>query len=105
MNENSMNSISRTDWARVDALTDEDIDISDIPPLSEEFFAKARWRIPVKPMTVIIRIDPETFEWFQSQGERSEEQMAMALRIYAESNKLYSDYFKNSLIRQSGELS
>ena len=41
-------------------------------------------------MTVIIRIDPETFEWFQSQGENSEQQMAAALRIYAESNKLYS---------------
>jgi len=88
--ENDMNSISRTDWSRVDALTDEDIDTSDIPPLTEEFFAKARWRIPVTQMTVIIRIDPETFEWFRSQGENSEQQMAAALRIYAESNKLYS---------------
>jgi len=90
MKEKDMNSISGTDWSRVDSLTDEDIDTSDIPPLTEEFFAKARWRIPVKPMTVIIRIDPETFEWFQSQGENSEQQMAAALRIYAESNKLYS---------------
>ena len=87
-----MNSMSGTDWARIDALTDEDIDTSDIPPLTEEFFAKARWRIPLKPMTVIIRIDPETFEWFQSQGETSEQQISMALRIYAESGKLYSDY-------------
>ncbi len=36
-------------------------------------------------MTVIVRTDPETFEWFQPQGEASEQQMSMALRIYAES--------------------
>ncbi|WP_375509420.1 hypothetical protein [uncultured Nostoc sp.] len=41
-----MNNTSRTDWARVDAMSDEDIDTSDIPPLSEEFFAKAQLRMP-----------------------------------------------------------
>ncbi|MBD1807740.1 hypothetical protein H6F98_20140 [Microcoleus sp. FACHB-SPT15] len=46
MNENAMSNTSKTDWARVDAMTDEDIDTSDIAPLSEEFFAKAKWRIP-----------------------------------------------------------
>lgn len=96
MNGNNMRNISRTDWARVDSLTDDDIDTSDIPPLSEEFFAKARWQIPVTPMTVIIRIDPETFEWFQARGENSEQQMATALRIYAESHRLYSDYLKKA---------
>jgi len=105
MNEKNMNSTSKTDWARVDALTDDDIDVSDIPPLSEDFFAKARWRIPVTPMTVIIRIDSETFQWFQSLGEKSEEQMAMALRIYAESNKFYSDCLRNTPNRHSGDLS
>lgn len=92
MNENSMNTISKTDWERVDALADEDIDTSDIPPLSEEFFAKARWRKSLTPMTVVVEIDPETFEWFQSQGKTSEQQMATALRIYAESGRLYSDH-------------
>lgn len=92
MSEKNTKNMSETDWARIDALTDEDIDTSDIPPLSEEFFAKARWRLPPKPMTVVIQIDPETFEWFQSQGETSEQQMAMALRIYAESGRLYSNY-------------
>ncbi len=46
MNENAMSNTSKTDWARVDAMTDEDIDTSDIAPLSEEFFAKAQWREP-----------------------------------------------------------
>lgn len=87
MNGKNMNTTSKTDWARVDALTDEDIDTSDIPPLSDDFFSNARWRVPPTPRTVVIRVDPETYEWFQAQGESSERQMALALRIYAESGK------------------
>jgi len=36
---------SRTDWKRIDAMRDEDIDYSDIPPLSPEDFARGvvRW--------------------------------------------------------------
>jgi hypothetical protein len=82
-----MNNISETDWSRVDAMTDEDIDTSDIPPLSEEFFTKAQWRIPLSLLMVMVKIDTETFEWFQSQGETAEQQMAIALKIYAESRK------------------
>ena len=91
-----MKKASKTDWERVDALTDEDIDTSDIPPLSEEFFKKAKLRFPVSPRTVLVRIDPETFEWFRAQGETAEEQMAAALRIYAESNKLHSISMKTA---------
>lgn len=35
-----MKTTSCTDWTRFDALTDEEIDTSDIPPLDEEFFAR-----------------------------------------------------------------
>lgn len=38
MNVNDLNNTSRTDWAALEAMTDEDIDYSDIPPLSDEFF-------------------------------------------------------------------
>lgn len=34
-----------TDWTRVDEMKDEDIDISDIPPLDEAFFINAALRI------------------------------------------------------------
>lgn len=37
---------SQTDWQRVDVMTDDEIDTSDIPPLDDKFFARARWRIP-----------------------------------------------------------
>ena len=85
-----MNNSSRTDWARVDAMQDEDIDTSDIPPLSEDFFANAQLRMPESSVRVSVQIDPETFAWFQSQGESATQQMAIALKIYAEAQRAYS---------------
>ena len=83
-----MNNTSRTDWARIDAMSDDDIDTSDIPPLTDEFFSKAKLRRPSSSLaTVAIRIDSDTLAWFQSKGEEAEQHMAAALRIYAEAQK------------------
>jgi uncharacterized protein (DUF4415 family) len=83
-----MNNTSRTDWARIDAMSDDEIDTSDIPPLTDEFFSKAKLRMPSSSLaTVAIRVDPETLSWFQSKGEEAEQHMAAALRIYAEAQK------------------
>ncbi len=70
-------------------MSDDDIDTSDIPPLSEEFFAKAQLRLPKSPVNVTVQVDAETFAWFQEQGESAVQQMAVALRIYAEAHKAY----------------
>ena len=37
---------SETHWERLDALSDEEIDTSDIPPLTEEDFVRSTWRLP-----------------------------------------------------------
>ncbi len=42
----NLQSGSRMDWARLDALADEDINTSDIPALTEEDFARSQWRFP-----------------------------------------------------------
>jgi uncharacterized protein (DUF4415 family) len=69
-------------------MTDADIDTSDIPPLTDEFFAKATLRMPTgSSTTVAIRVDAETLTWFQSKGAQAEQHMAAALRIYAEAQK------------------
>jgi len=88
MNANTTNNTSQTDWERIDAMRDEDIDTSDIPLLSSEFWAKAKLRTP-KQITTSVQIDPETFAWFQSQGENASQQMSVALKIYAEAHKSY----------------
>ncbi|MEG4095572.1 hypothetical protein QUA12_11395 [Microcoleus sp. Pol8_D1] len=46
-------------------MSDEDIDISDIPPLSEEFFAKAQLRMPKSAITMAFEVDPEHFLAFR----------------------------------------
>ena len=89
MNADTTNNISQTDWARIDAMSDEDIDISDIPPLSANFWDKAQLRTPKKVITASVQIDPETFAWFQSQGKNAAQQMSAALIIYAEAHKAH----------------
>ena len=37
---------SKTDWARIDALTDKQIDTSDIPPVTTGHFPNATLRLP-----------------------------------------------------------
>lgn len=41
MNNHSISSNSETDWQRIDAMTDEEIDLSDCPQITPEMFAKA----------------------------------------------------------------
>nr|WP_219898736.1 BrnA antitoxin family protein [Phormidesmis priestleyi] len=86
-----MNNTSKTNWEKVDSLTEEEIDTSDIPPLTEEFFSKSRWWKPVAPLNVLVQVDPSTLAWFQAQGEDYEKKMAAALRIYAEAHKVESN--------------
>lgn len=87
MNAPNTNRPSETDLARIDAMTDEEIDTSDIPPLTDEFFKNATWRMPRPSVAVTVRVEPEVLSWFQMQGEDYVHRMAAALRIYAEAHK------------------
>ncbi|NEQ44008.1 MAG: hypothetical protein F6K00_10790 [Leptolyngbya sp. SIOISBB] len=83
-----MSNSSKTDWSRIDAITDEDIDTSYIPPLDHEFFAKAELRMQASEVSVVaVPVDAETLSWFQAKGKAAEQHMTAALRIYAESQK------------------
>lgn len=84
-----MSNTSKTDWARIDAMTDDDIDTSDIPPLTDEFFENATLRLPspASRATVAVPIDTDTLAWFQEKGEAAEQHMAAALKIYADAQK------------------
>lgn len=85
-----MNKPSSTDWDRVDALTDDQIDTSDISELPESFFASAQWRLPCETRSVLLHVDPEILAWFQAQGDHWEQRLNAALRIYMEAHKTYS---------------
>ena len=90
MNNKSILNKSETDLARLDAMSDEDIDFSDCPEVTPEMFAKAVVRrAPKSQVTITLRVDPDVLAWFESQGDSAERQMAMALKIYSEANKAY----------------
>ncbi len=89
MKANDMNKSSETNWAQVDALTDDTIDITEIGPLRESFFERATLRSPRPLVPVTIKLDPEVVAWFKSQGGDWEERLNAALRIYAVAHKAY----------------
>jgi uncharacterized protein (DUF4415 family) len=90
MSDNALTPTSRTDWSRVAALSDAEIDISEVPPLDDAFFARATVRMPNRPMTeVTLHIDPLILRWFQSQSTQYERLINAALRIYVEAHSSY----------------
>jgi uncharacterized protein (DUF4415 family) len=79
---------TKTDWDRVDALAEKDIDLSDNPEVTPEMFAKAVVRrglvaIPPKEQ-VTLRLDSDVLKWFRSQGKGYQTQINALLRAYVE---------------------
>ncbi|OQY28735.1 MAG: hypothetical protein B6244_06130 [Candidatus Cloacimonetes bacterium 4572_55] len=69
-------------------MTDEMIDTSDIPPLTEDFFSTAKWRMPKSKVKIELEIEPEVLEWFKAQGADWKHQLTAAVRIYAHAHKV-----------------
>ena len=87
MNGNDSNNISRTDWAALEAMTDEEIDYSEIPPLTEAFFETATLRIPANQALRLIQLEAEVIEWYQSQGTDYKTLIHSVLRRYMEDSR------------------
>jgi uncharacterized protein (DUF4415 family) len=84
MKENNLKNASQTDWERVESMTDEEIDTSDIPPLDDDFFAHAELRLPEPKQSITIRLDADVVEWFKAQGKGYQTRMNAILRRYME---------------------
>ena len=80
--------LSKTDWAKVDALTDADIDTSE-GLLDEDFFSRAELRLPERRTAVTLEVDSRVLAWFQAQ-EDCETRVNAALKLYAEAHKAVS---------------
>ena len=91
MNNEFTSSKSQTDWKRLDAMTDEDIDLSDCPEVTPEMFAKAvvRRGLPnaQTKAQVTLRIDSDVLEWLKSQGHDYHTQINTLLRAYMEAHQ------------------
>ena len=87
MSARNLKKPSETDWARIDSMADEEVDTSDIPPLDDEFFAKAQWRMPRRKTAVTLSVDDDVLKWFEAQGAEFQQRINAALRIYVEAHR------------------
>jgi uncharacterized protein (DUF4415 family) len=81
---------SQTDFARLDAMQDEDIDFSDLPEVTPEMFAKAVVRRGAKSHAktlMTLRLDSDVLAWFKEQGRGYQTKMNALLRAYMEAHQ------------------
>jgi uncharacterized protein (DUF4415 family) len=82
-----------TDWARVDALTDREIekairsDPDAAPMLDREWFRKAKVVLPQRKAPISLRLHPDVIRWFKSLGPRYQSRMNAVLRAYMEARR------------------
>ncbi len=86
----------KTDWKRVDALTDEEIeqavrsDPDAAPLVDSEWFKTAKVVMPEslpRKELLTIRLDRKVIDWFKAQGARYQTRMNAVLRAYVEAHE------------------
>ena len=86
MKKRSITKKSETDWKRIDAMKDEDIDLSDIPEVTPEMFARAVRRRNFKPIPrkkqLTLRVDSDVVDWYKKQGRGYQTRINSLLRAY-----------------------
>lgn len=87
MSELVTNSPLETDWERVNKMTDEEIDTSDMPLLTDDFFQRARVRLPKRKVKVTVTMDEDVLAWFKESDKDYKQRINAALRIYAEAHR------------------
>ena len=78
---------SETDWARLDALTDEEIEasIKNDPDWSDDWnWGDAVLVIPPKKKAISIRVDEDVLDYFKHEGAGYQRRMNAVLRSYME---------------------
>jgi uncharacterized protein (DUF4415 family) len=80
-----------TDYARLDAMTDEDIakavaEDPDAAPLDIDW-SKAKLVLPPGKENVTLRIDRDVLAWFRATGRGFHTRMNAVLRAYMEAHK------------------
>ncbi len=87
----STSGIDETDYKRLEAMKDEDIDFSDIPEVPPEMFARGIVRRGLKPVKrkkqLTLRVDGDVVEWYQRQGPGYQTRINSLLRAYMEEHR------------------
>jgi uncharacterized protein (DUF4415 family) len=72
----------KADLKKLETLSDDDIDYSDIPELTEEFWVRAVRNPLFKPTktSITLRVDSDVLAWFKAQGKGYQSRMNTVLR-------------------------
>ena len=91
MNNNSTSPKSETDWDRVDAMTDDEIDLTDCEEITPEMFAKAVVRQGLKrvcrKVQITLRLDSDVIAWFRNGGRGYQTRINALLRTYVDEQR------------------
>ena len=80
----------KTDWAALDALTDEQIEASvrSDPDWSDDFdWSEAVLVIPPKKKAISIRVDEDVLDYFKHEGAGYQRRMNAVLRSYVQQKR------------------
>ncbi len=83
MNKKNTRKKSQTDWEKVDSITDDDINFSDIPELDNDFFKNAKIVLPKPKIPITLRVESDVLEWYKSKGDKYQTLMHAVLKEYA----------------------
>ena len=81
---------SETDWAALDALTDEQIEesIKNDPDWSDDWnWSEAILVIPPKKKAISIRVDEDVLDYFKKEGAGYQRRMNAVLRSYMQQKR------------------
>lgn len=91
MSRNTTSKKYGTDFEALDRMTDADIDYSDIPAATPEFWANAVVRRGLKPVVkkqqVTLRIDSDVLDYLRSNGDGYQTRINQLLRSFVEADK------------------
>ena len=77
--------ISKKRLHEIAAISDTEIDYSDISALGPEFWENAKVVFPPSKKAVTIRIDGDVLDWFKDAGKGYQSRINAVLRSYMES--------------------
>jgi len=79
-----MKNISKTNWELVDKLQDKEIDYTDSPEVTEEFFKLMKVREPQKK-GIYIKLDTDLIEFFKQHSKHYQTKISNVLEAYKRS--------------------
>ena len=83
---------TKSDLKRIDAMSDKDIDYSDIPEFDEEFLNSVEMKVSPGKKQIALRLDTDVLDWMKAQGKGYQSRINAILRAYYEAHRNHSNH-------------